>query len=48
MKEVKVAEWIYKGRKERKTTPVTFRVPEDVKMPKGVYLVKVYRLESDV
>lgn len=48
MKEIKVAEWIYKGSKENKYGPVAFRIPASIKLPKGVYRVKIYKLESDV
>ena len=49
MKEIKVAEWIYKNRKPSAKTPLTLRIPNDVKFPKDerMYLIKVYRLESE-
>lgn len=49
MKEIKVAEWIYRNRKPSAKTPLTLRVPNHVEFPKTEheYLIKIYRLESE-
>ena len=43
MKEIKIGEWIYKSKK----VSLTLRIPEEVKIPEGYYLIKVYKLESE-
>ena len=47
MKEIKITEWIYKSKSDKDKS--YFRVPVDAKskFPKGIYLIKIYRLESE-
>ena len=49
MKEIKIAEWIYKNSKPTKKTPLTLRIPNHVSFPvKEKYLlIKIYRMESE-
>lgn len=45
MKEVFVYAWIYKRRKDNSKTNPNIRLPEAIKdLPKGTYLLKIYRL----
>jgi len=51
MKEIFKFEWIWKKYKDNTPVNLTIRIPNHIKelnLPKGNYIVKIFKLESEV